>query len=168
MIRSSSATTTTGKRFDRDGILASQGTVHEQAFAKLLADPYFARKPPKSLDRARFARINLGALSLEDAVATATAAVVVTIVAAVEHLPRPPATWIVAGGGARNRSLMKMLRERLQSSVQVAEAVGWSSDGLEAQAFGYLAVRSLKGLPLTFPGTTGVSQPMTGGILAKP
>jgi anhydro-N-acetylmuramic acid kinase len=63
---------------------------------------------------------------------------------------------------------MKMLRERLRSSVQVAEAVGWSSDALEAQAFAYLAVRSLKGLPLTFPGTTGVAQPMTGGILAKP
>jgi anhydro-N-acetylmuramic acid kinase len=161
-------TARTGKRFDRDGTLASHGTVHEQAFAKLLADPYFARKPPKSLDRAQFARIDLDSLSLEDAVATATAAVAASIAAAVEHLPRAPATWIVAGGGARNRSLMKMLRERLRSSVQVAEAVGWSSDALEAQAFAYLAVRSLKGLPLTFPGTTGVARPMAGGLLVRP
>jgi anhydro-N-acetylmuramic acid kinase len=157
----------TGKRFDRDGVLASQGSVHEEAVAKLLADPYFSRKPPKSLDRAQFAKLDLDALSLEDAVATATAAVAGSIARAVEHLPRPPATWIVAGGGARNRSLMKMLRERLRSSVQVAEAVGWSSDALEAQAFAYLAVRSLKGLPLTFPTTTGVARPMTGGVLAK-
>jgi anhydro-N-acetylmuramic acid kinase len=158
----------TGKRFDRDGVLASQGSVHEEAVTKLLTDPYFSRKPPKSLDRAQFAKLDLDALSLEDAVATATAAVAATIARAVEHLPRPPATWIVAGGGARNRSLMKMLRERLRSSVQVAEAVGWSSDALEAQAFAYLAVRSLKGLPLTFPTTTGVAQPMTGGVLARP
>jgi len=158
----------TGKRFDRDGVLASQGSVHEEAVAKLLADPYFSRKPPKSLDRAQFAKLDLDALSLEDAVATATAAVAGSIARAVEHLPRPPATWIVAGGGARNRSLMKMLRERLRSSVQVAEAVGWSSDALEAQAFAYLAVRSLKGLPLTFPTTTGIAHPMTGGVLARP
>jgi anhydro-N-acetylmuramic acid kinase len=158
----------TGKRFDRDGVLASQGSVHEEAVTKLLTDPYFSRKPPKSLDRAQFAKLDLDALSLEDAVATATAAVAATIARAVEHLPRPPATWIVAGGGARNRSLMKMLRERLRSSVQVAEAVGWSSDALEAQAFAFLAVRSLKGLPLTFPTTTGVAQPMTGGVLARP
>jgi anhydro-N-acetylmuramic acid kinase len=158
----------TGKRFDRDGVLASQGSVHEEAVAKLLADPYFSRKPPKSLDRAQFAKFDLDGLSLEDAVATATAAVAGSIARAVEHLPRPPATWIVAGGGARNRSLMKMLRERLRSSVQVAEAVGWSSDALEAQAFAYLAVRSLKGLPLTFPTTTGVARPMIGGVLARP
>jgi anhydro-N-acetylmuramic acid kinase len=158
----------TGKRFDRDGVLASQGSVHEEAVAKLLADPYFSRKPPKSLDRAQFAKLDLDSLSLEDAVATATAAVASSIARAVEHLPRPPATWIVAGGGARNRSLMKMLRERLRSSVQVAEAVGWSSDALEAQAFAYLAVRSLKGLPLTFPTTTGIAHPMTGGVLARP
>ena len=158
----------TGKRFDRDGTLASQGKVQADAVTKALADPFFAKKPPKSIDRARFARLDLEALPLEDAVATATAIVAGSIARAVEHLPRPPVTWIVAGGGARNRSLMKMLRDRVGASVQVAEAVGWSSDGLEAQAFAYLAVRSLKGLPLTFPTTTGVAQPMTGGVLAQP
>lgn len=158
----------TGKRFDRDGILASQGKVDERAVNALLADPYFAKKPPKSLDRARFARMELGDLPLEDAVATATAAVAASVARAVEHLPKRPATWIVAGGGARNRALMKMLRDRLHASVQVAEAVGWSSDALEAQAFAYLAVRSLRGLPLSFPTTTGVAEPMSGGVLVKP
>lgn len=158
----------TGKRFDRDGVLASQGKVDEAVVARMLDDPYFARKPPKSLDRAQFARLDLDALSLEDAAATATAAIAASVARAVDHLPRPPATWIVAGGGARNRTLMKMLRERLHSAVQIAEAVGWSSDALEAQAFAYLAVRSMKGLPLTFPTTTGVARPLTGGVLAKP
>jgi anhydro-N-acetylmuramic acid kinase len=158
----------TDKRFDRDGILASQGTARWDIVEAALADPFFARKPPKSLDRARFAKFPVDALSLEDACATATAIVAGSVGRALRHLPSMPATWIVAGGGSRNRSLMKLLRTNLLAPVLVAEAVGWSSDALEAQAFAYLAVRSLKGLPLTFPTTTGVPQPMTGGVLAKP
>jgi anhydro-N-acetylmuramic acid kinase len=158
----------TGKRFDRDGILASQGTARWDIVEAALADPYFARKPPKSLDRAQFARFPLDTLTVEDGAATATAIVSGSIGRALAHLPRMPATWIVAGGGARNRSLMKLLRSNLLAPVLVAEAVGWSADALEAQAFAYLAVRSLKGLPLTFPTTTGVTSPMTGGVLAKP
>ncbi len=62
-----------------------------------------------------------------------------------------------------------MLREKLApASVETAGAVGWSVDALEAQAFAYLAVRTLKGLPITFPGTTGVKRPMAGGVVAKP
>jgi anhydro-N-acetylmuramic acid kinase len=158
----------TGKRFDRDGILASQGAARWDIVEATLADPFFSRKPPKSLDRAQFARFALDELKLEDAAATATAIVAGSIGRALRYLPNVPATWIVGGGGARNRTLMKLLRSNLLAQVLVAEAVGWSADALEAQAFGYLAVRSLKGLPLTFPSTTGVEAPMTGGVLAKP
>ncbi len=158
----------TGKRFDRDGVLASQGRVHADVVNAALADPFFARKPPKSLDRARFAQLMLDELSLEDAVATATAVVAGSIARAIEHLPKHPATWIISGGGARNRTLMKMLRGKLGKSVAVAEGVGWSADALEAQAFAFLAVRSMKGLPLSFPSTTGVKSPTTGGVLARP
>jgi anhydro-N-acetylmuramic acid kinase len=84
-------------------------------------------------------------------------------------LPRAPNTWIVAGGGARNPTLMRMLAERLApAGVESAHAAGWSVDSLEAQAFAYLAVRSLRGLPLTFPGTTGAPHPLSGGVLVKP
>ena len=158
----------TGKRFDRDGILASQGTARWDIVESALSDPFFSRKPPKSLDRAQFARFPMDALTVEDAAATATAIVAGSIGRALAHLPRMPATWIVAGGGARNRSLMKLLRSNLLAPVLVAEAVSWSADALEAQAFAYLAVRSLKGLPFTFPTTTGVKTPMTGGVLVKP
>ena len=158
----------TGKRFDRDGVLAASGRVNTDIVAKVLADPFFSQKPPKSIDHARFLRLPLDELSLEDAVATATAIVAGSVVLAAAHLPRKPETWIITGGGARNRSLMKMLRGRLRSSVQVAEAVGWSADALEAQAFAYLAVRTLKELPITFPATTGVPRPMTGGVLIRP
>jgi anhydro-N-acetylmuramic acid kinase len=158
----------TGKRFDRDGILASQGAARWDIVEAALADPFFARKPPKSLDRAQFARFPVDSLKLEDAAATATAIVAGSIGRALRHLPNVPATWIVGGGGARNRTLMKLLRSNLLAQVLVAEAVGWSADALEAQAFAFLAVRSLKSLPLSYPSTTGVPAPTTGGVLAKP
>jgi anhydro-N-acetylmuramic acid kinase len=84
-------------------------------------------------------------------------------------LPKPPKSWIVAGGGARNLTMLRMLRERLApATVEAADVLGWSSDAIEAQAFGFLAARGLKGLPLSYPATTGVPIPMTGGIIARP
>jgi len=88
---------------------------------------------------------------------------------ALPHLPEPPRGWIVAGGGARNPTLMRMLAERLKpAKVETADAVGWSSQSIEAQAFAYLAVRTRNGLPITFPATTGVAKPLPGGVIAKP
>jgi anhydro-N-acetylmuramic acid kinase len=64
--------------------------------------------------------------------------------------------------------LMRMLAEQLApAKVETAHATGWSVDSLEAQAFAYLAVRSLRGLPITFPSTTGAPRPLSGGVLAK-
>ena len=106
--------------------------------------------------------------STEDGAATLSAITAAGVARAVAMLPRTPANWIVAGGGARNPTLLRMLQERLAPArVETAAGVGWSADALEAQAFAYLAVRSLRGLPLTFPGTTGVPQPLTGGVLAN-
>jgi anhydro-N-acetylmuramic acid kinase len=85
----------------------------------------------------------------------------------VKRLPEVPRSWIVAGGGARNPTLMKMLAQRLSpATVETADAVGWSSQSIEAQAFAYLAVRTRRGLPITFPLTTGVETAMTGGVVA--
>ncbi|HXL67861.1 MAG TPA: anhydro-N-acetylmuramic acid kinase [Xanthobacteraceae bacterium] len=158
----------TGMSHDRDGKLAAAGKVHEDIVAKSLSDSYFSRRPPKSLDRAAFADLPLEKLSTEDAAATATAIVAASIARAADHLPKRPATWIVAGGGARNPTLLSMLRTRLRTPVRIADEVGWSADAMEAQAFAFLAVRSLRGLPLTFPSTTGVSRPMPGGVIAAP
>jgi anhydro-N-acetylmuramic acid kinase len=84
-------------------------------------------------------------------------------------LPKEPRSWIVAGGGARNLTLLRMLRERLYpATVEAADVLGWSADAIEAQAFGFLAARGLKGLPLSYPATTGVPIPMTGGVIARP
>ena len=161
----------TGSPLDRDGDQAAKGRVHEDFIARVLADAFFALPCPKSLDRNAFAYANLALpdLSVADGAATLSALTAASVARIVPHLPAPPKTWIVSGGGAHNPTLMRMLAERLApATVETADAVGWSADALEAQAFAYLAVRSLRGLPLTFPKTTGVPEPMRGGVLATP
>ena len=86
---------------------------------------------------------------------------------ALDHLPAAPVRWLVTGGGRRNPALMAALAERLEAPVQPVEAVGWDGDALEAQAFAYLALRSLDGLALSLPGTTGVARPMPGGVVHR-
>jgi anhydro-N-acetylmuramic acid kinase len=139
---------------------------------RLLRHPFFALPPPKSLDRNDFrgwVGEALDGIGIENGAATLTALTAAAIARTIAHLPRPPVSWIVAGGGARNPTLMRMLAERLAPArVETAHAVGWSIDSLEAQAFAFLAIRSLRGLPITFPSTTGAPRPMTGGVLAKP
>jgi len=164
----------TGQPRDDDGRVAAAGTVDEAAVARVLAHPFFSQPPPKSLDRNAFRHWvaeegGLSSKSTPDGAATLTAVTAVAVARAAAALPRPPAGWIVAGGGTRNPTLMRMLAQRLAPApIETAGAVGWSADALEAQAFAYLAVRALKGLPLTFPSTTGVPRPLTGGILARP
>jgi anhydro-N-acetylmuramic acid kinase len=159
---------------DKDGRAAAAGWVDAAAVARLLMHPFFALPAPKSLDRNDFrawvaAHGALADKSTEDGAATLTALTVATIARARDILPKAPATWIAAGGGARNPTLIRMLAEALRPAVvMTANEIGWSADALEAQAFAFLAVRSVKGLPLTFPTTTGVRQPMTGGVLVKP
>lgn len=157
----------TGRPVDEDGALARSGCVDEGALARFLAHPYFRRKPPKSLDRDDFAGSSPAWLSPEDGAATLTAMTTAAVAAAVHHFPAPAQRWLVTGGGRHNATLMAMLAQRLGVSVEPVEAAGWDGDALEAQAFGYLAVRSLERLPLSLPTTTGTSAPTTGGILYR-
>jgi anhydro-N-acetylmuramic acid kinase len=161
----------TGQPQDDDGRCAAAGRVDEDVVERVLAHPFFSRPSPKSLDRNAFRHWvaeegRLADKSTEDGVATLTAITAAATARSIKALPRVPASWIVAGGGTRNPTLMKMLADRLSPAlVDTAAAVGWSADALEAQAFAYLAVRTIKGLPITFPSTTGVVRPLTGGVL---
>jgi anhydro-N-acetylmuramic acid kinase len=158
-----------GQRFDCEGRLAAQGEPDHAWVARALEHPYFELPPPKSLDRNDFASLRLPEMSLADGAATLTAFTVAAISRIVPLLPKEPRNWIVAGGGARNLTMLRMLRERLEpANVDTADALGWSVDAIEAQAFGFLAARGLKGLPLSYPATTGVPIPMTGGVIARP
>jgi anhydro-N-acetylmuramic acid kinase len=153
-----------GVALDREGATADKGKIHTAILRELLAHPFFALPPPKSLDRNDFSGVLVDGLSTEDAAATLTAFTAASIAGVLPHLPGSPSLAIVCGGGAHNKTLMRELSDRLPCPVVSATAIGWSSDAMEAQAFAYLAVRSLKKLPLTFPTTTGVEKPLPGGI----
>ncbi|MBT3307023.1 MAG: anhydro-N-acetylmuramic acid kinase [Alphaproteobacteria bacterium] len=153
---------------DLGGQLAHGGQVDEGVLADLLDNPYFSRPYPKSLDREDFDLGPVSELSLVDGAATLTAFTAAAVECAVHFLPALPNRWLVCGGGRHNPAIMAALRRLLIEPVEPAEMAGWQGDALEAQAFGFLAVRSLKGLPLSLPSTTGVRQPSTGGVLHQP
>ncbi|MCB1381128.1 MAG: anhydro-N-acetylmuramic acid kinase [Alphaproteobacteria bacterium] len=156
---------------DRDGALAARGVLDMEAFMHLATNPYFERPAPKSLDRNAFDVSVLNGLSPEDGAATLVHFTATSIARSVGHVPDRPVVYVICGGGRHNPTLLREIRsllEPLGERVMTAEDGGWDGDAMEAEAWAYLAVRALKGLPLTFPGTTGVSQPLTGGRLARP
>lgn len=153
----------TGKGFDEDGQAAAAGTIDRDVLSTLLAHPYFTQPPPKSLDRDDFDVSAVDGLAADDGAATLTAFTAAAVAQAADLLPAPPVRWLVTGGGRHNPTLMAMLAEALSVPVMPVEDAGWDGDALEAQAFAYLAVRSLRGLPLSWPGTTGVPRPQSGG-----
>jgi anhydro-N-acetylmuramic acid kinase len=157
-----------GTRLDEDGRTSGRGRADEDIVRLYLSHGYFAKRPPKSLDRDAFFTDLVAHLATEDGAATLAAFTAQAIAKGREHMPEEPELWIISGGGRRNRTIMRMLAERVHHAVVPAEAVGIDGDSLEAEAWAYLAVRSVRGLPLTFPGTTGVAEPMSGGRRADP
>jgi anhydro-N-acetylmuramic acid kinase len=157
----------TGKPCDENGALAAAGRVDAAVLGRLLGHPYFAKAPPKSLDRDDFTADAVAGLSAADGAATLAAFTCGAVAAARAHFPAPARRWVVTGGGRHNPVLMRGLAAALRVPVEPIEAIGADGDVLEAQAFAFLAVRSLRGLPLSVPGTTGVPRPMPGGRLFK-
>ena len=157
----------TGKTMDKNGQLSMTGTVNQSVLAIFLADDYFTRTPPKSLDRNHFSRQPLKDLNVADGARTLCAFTASSIAASTRHIDAQPEKWIICGGGRHNPVMMTELNERL-SNVIPAESMGFDGDCLEAEAFAYLAIRSLRGLPLSYPDTTGCREPLRGGLIAKP
>lgn len=153
---------------DEGGALAGAGRADRRRVEAMLGRDFFSKKPPKSLDRQDFLSSMADGLSAEDGAATLVAMTVGAVALAREHMPEIPQRWLVTGGGRHNATMMWRLREALGVPVDPVEAVGWRGDALEAEAFAYLAVRSLKGLPLSLPSTTGCRTPTTGGVLWRP
>lgn len=155
--------------FDEDGRIASAGSVVPDVVERYLDAAFFAEKAPKSLDRSDFTLDLVAGLSLADGARTLAAVSAGAILKAREQMPQAPSLWIICGGGRKNPHIMADLhRGAGNARVIAAEEAGFDGDAMEAEAWAYLAVRSLQGLPLTFPGTTGCRIPVTGGVLAKP
>ena len=156
----------TGVDYDADGKLAFAGKVDQAALDGLLNNAYFAKHPPKSLDRNHFNAEHMQHLSAEDGAATLVAFVVESVRVGLRYFPAAPKQWFITGGGRHNPAVMQGLKAAL-GNVYPVESLGWKGDALEAQAFAFLAVRSRLGLPLSLPTTTGVKQPVTGGKFYK-
>jgi anhydro-N-acetylmuramic acid kinase len=157
-----------GVTYDEGGATASEGTVNDDVVRLCLSHSFFAKPPPKSIDRNAFIWDVVDWMTIEDGAATLTAFTASAIAKSREHLPEQPELWIICGGGRKNKTMMSQLAGLVENAVVPAEAVGLDGDAVEAEAWAYMAVRSLKALPITFPGTTGVAEPMTGGLLARP
>ena len=158
----------TDKRLDEDGAWALAGRVDEAILAAYLDHPYFKTRGAKSLDRYDFSLEPVAGLSLEDGAATLTAFAAAAVALGVELCPEKPRRIVVSGGGRRNPVLLDAIARRLAIPVVKAEDHGWRGDSIEAEAFAYLAARTARGLPISFPGTTGVPKAMTGGRIVEP
>jgi anhydro-N-acetylmuramic acid kinase len=158
----------TGQPYDENGLLAAAGKVDEAAVERALGIEFFRRQPPKSLDRDEFKKYVPEHLNAVDGAATLTMITARGVEAGLRFLPRKPESLYVAGGGRHNITLMRWIADMTGLKVLSVDGLGWSGDGLEAEAFAWLAVRSLLGLPLSLPMTTGVPRPMPGGKLHKP
>ena len=156
----------TGQTMDVNGTLAATGRIDKTALKELLTDPYFGRPAPKSLDRNHFSERATRVLTRTNAadhVATLTAFTAQAVLLGLRYLPQPPLQFLVSGGGRKNNTLMKHLQTELKTPVNSVESVGWCGDAMEAQLLAFLSVRSRYGLPISFPTTTGVITPITGG-----
>ncbi|WFS02483.1 anhydro-N-acetylmuramic acid kinase [Rhizobium tumorigenes] len=160
----------TGKAYDRNGETAAKGTVFPPLVRRYLDSPFFSANIRRSLDRSDFLPPVKGEVSLADGARTLAHVTAASILKLAGFLPQPPKTYVVCGGGRLNPVIMaefSELAEEQGARVVAAEVAGFDGGSMEAEAWGYLAVRSLDGLPLTYPGTTGVSVPVTGGVLAR-
>jgi anhydro-N-acetylmuramic acid kinase len=151
---------------DVDGALGASGTVDEERLVKLLQHPYFTAPFPKSLDRNDFTAAMAEGLSPADGAATLSAFTASTVGRALDLLPHRPSRLIVSGGGRHNPTIMSMIARRAGVETVSADTLGWRGDAVEAECFAFLAVRVLRGLPISFPATTGAPRQMTGGRLA--
>ncbi|MBS1183372.1 MAG: anmK [Proteobacteria bacterium] len=156
----------TGARFDVDGAIAAQGRVDDAVLVQLMDHPHFETPAPKSLDRNTFRADAAARLPFADRVATLTAFTAEGVAAGLRLAGAPVRTVIVSGGGARNPVMVRMIAERTGVEVVPAGKIGFDADFVEAQAFAYLAARRLKGLPSSFPTTTGTPVPVVCGEIA--
>jgi len=155
-------------RYDIGGALSKSGRVHEAILGQMMSHCFFTQTGPKSLDRYDFTTKPVEGLSLEDGAATLAAFVAQSVAHGLGQAPQPPRALMVCGGGRHNGAILEGLRQRCGVQVVTAEEAGWRGDAIEAEAFAFLAARTVRGLPISFPGTTGVPEPLVGGRVVDP
>lgn len=158
-----------GVPYDSGGTIASEGGVVRVVADRYLADPFFQKQAPKSLDRGDFTLAAAEGMELADGARTLARVTAEAILKAADHMPERPKLWILGGGGRKNPHIVRDMQDLAKDvDVLLAEETGLDGDVLEAEAWAYLAVRSVRGLPLTWPTTTGCRKAVTGGVLVRP
>lgn len=164
-------TSTFNESYDKDGIIASKGKPIKEEIIKFLKLDFFKKPPPKSLDRQTFIYFYYDLInknySVHDIMATLAELTVETIVTSLEFLPKKVGYIIITGGGYRNINLINRIKDKLKIKVFNEKQIGINFDYIEAELIAYLSARSIYKLPFTFPSTTGVSKPSSGGKLYK-
>lgn len=159
------------QNFDRDGSIAAKGTPVEKEIKKMLQHDFFRTPPPKSLDRqefnTQFNELVNKKYSVYDTMATLAEFTIETIVSSLKLLPKKVKSILITGGGCRNVYLMKRLKDKLKLKIYEEKQLGINFDYIEAELIAYLSARSLYRLPFTFPTTTGVEKPLSGGNLFR-
>lgn len=160
----------TGAEMDFNGRLADKGKIDERLLSRLLKESYFMKRPPKTVNKNQFMDLykQVEGSSTADGAATLTAFIAHSIKNARSFLKEQPQSWILIGGGIYNPILIRMLKKELPEPVKTALDLNWDNETLNAQSYAFLAVRSLMELPISFPQTSGVQEPVTGGILVIP
>ncbi len=159
----------TGKPYDNEGKLAASGEYNLDLVKKWLEHDFFKTSPPKSLDRDAWNILDdVMSMSDKDGAANLTAFTVLAAVIGTIFFEKDPYQIFVTGGGRHNLTIMEGLSEALDIKIRNIDEIECNGDAIEAEGFAYLAVRSLKNLPITFPTTTGVSSPISGGRSYKP
>ncbi len=150
--------------FDHEGRIAASGQADAGIVTAYMGHPYFSASAPKSLDRYDFTLSPVQELAFNDGMATLSAFTLQSLLAGVRLTGARPKTVVLAGGGRHNAHLVNQIKAALAPTrVVLAEDLGWRGGAVEAEAFAYMAIRALRGLPISFPGTTGVKAPLTGG-----
>lgn len=158
----------TSLRMDDEGRYAAAGQLHETRLNELLEHPYLSAAYPKSLDRFDFSASMAEGLNLEDGARLLTAFSACAVGKALDMLPSRPNLLVLCGGGRHNPSLVDAIEKLAHVNVVDADDIGWRGDAIEAECFAFLAERVLRGLPLSFPSTTGVCSPCVGGRVSYP
>jgi anhydro-N-acetylmuramic acid kinase len=154
--------------YDKGGQTAAQGHADEAVLNVMLSHAFFNQPAPKSLERAAFSLAPVLQKSIADGAATLTAFTAAGVAHGIALLPERPKQILVCGGGRHNATMMQMIAARCSVPVTPVDGIGWNGDATEAEGFAYMAVRRLRGLPISFPGTTGAPHATTGGRVFKP
>ena len=157
-------------KYDKDGKIAMSGEINKKILKKTLEKLSVKTKGKylnTSFDVKDFDISFVKGLSLEDGAATLTECTSKIIKDEELFSLLDLNNVIISGGGRKNKFLIKRIEEKFSNKLKLIDDLGIDGDFVESQAFAYLAIRSYLKLPISFPTTTGVSKPCTGGIILK-